>query len=98
MAYPGSQLHRDFSEKNPEVLPENNGVGWIGYSQHAYETFNLPTENLKNHEILKFRDEAFLKYFTNKDYLLKMTKKFGTPFTQEMEKMLSIKLKRKILK
>lgn len=97
MAYPGSQLHRDFSAANPEALPENNGIGWIGYSQHAYETFNLPTENLKNHEILRFRDEAFLKYFTNKDYLAKMTKKFGDPFTQEMDKMLSIKLKRKIL-
>lgn len=97
MAYPGSQLHRDFSATNPEALPENNGIGWIGYSQHAYEAFNLPTENLKNHEILRFRDEAFLKYFTNKDYLAKMTKKFGDPFTQEMEKMLSIKLKRKIL-
>jgi anaerobic magnesium-protoporphyrin IX monomethyl ester cyclase len=96
MAYPGSQLHRDFSSSDPQALPENNGIGWIGYSQHAYETFNLPTEKLKNHEILKFRDEAFLKYFTNKAYIDKMTKKFGAPFEQEMTKMLSVKLNRKI--
>ena len=97
MAYPGSQLHREFSQNNPTALPENNGSGWIGYSQHAYEISNLPTEKLKSSEILKFRDDAFLKYFTDNGYLAKMTKKFGDPFTQEMKKMLSIKLKRKTL-
>lgn len=97
MAYPGSQLHRDFSKLNPQALPENNNVGWIGYSQHAYETFNLPNENLKNYEILKFRDEAFKKYFTSQKYISKMTKKFGVSFEKELEYMLSIKLERKIL-
>ena len=97
MGYPGSQLHRDFSQHNPSVLPENNGVGWIGYSQHAYETFNLPTEVLKNHEILKFRDEAVIKYFSNPSYLEKMTLKFGPNFKTEIQNMLNIRLKRKIL-
>ena len=97
MAYPGSQLHRDFSKENPSVLPENNEIGWIGYSQHAYETFNLPNENLKNSEILKFRDEAFTKYFTNKNYISKMKGKFGESFSKELDHMLSIKLERKLL-
>jgi hypothetical protein len=96
MAYPGSQLHRDFSKNNPEALPENNGVGWIGYSQHSYETFNLPTEYLTNAEILKFRDNAFNKYFTNPEYLDTMTSKFGVQFKNEMDRMLQIKLKRKL--
>lgn len=99
MAYPGSQLHRDFSIKSPEVLPEYSGnPGWIGYSQHAFESFNLPTNNLKNWEILKFRDDSFTKFFTNPVYLDRMIKKFGNMFKQEMDKMLSIKLNRKIYK
>ncbi len=96
MAYPGSDLHRSFSKTNPKALPENNEIGWIGYSQHAYETFNLPTEDLTNSEILKFRDSAFLKYFTDEGYISKMRSKFGKPFENEMEKMLSVKLKRKL--
>ena len=96
MAYPGSQLHRDFSKENPKALPENNDAGWIGYSQHAYETFNLPTDNLSNTEILKFRDEAFIKYFTDRPYVTRMAKKFGTGFQKEIDKMLSMKLKRKL--
>lgn len=96
MAYPGSQLHRDFSKNNPSVLPENNGVGWIGYSQHAYETFNLPTEYLTNAQILKFRDDAFIKYFTNQKYLDRMIQKFGISFKDEMDRMLAITLKRKL--
>ena len=95
MAYPGSQLHRDFSTKHPSALPENNDVGWIGYSQHAYETFNLPTDKLSNGQILRFRDEAFIEYFTNHSYLDRMYKKFGDQFRNEMDKMMSIKLKRK---
>jgi hypothetical protein len=97
MAYPGSQLHRDFSKNNPEALPENNGVGWIGYSQHAYETFNLPTEYLRQGEILKFRDEAFIKYFESPSYIKKMTEKIGVDFKNEVDKMLKIKLKRKYI-
>ena len=31
---------------------------YAGYSQHSYETQNLPNDNLKAEEILKFRDEG----------------------------------------
>jgi hypothetical protein len=96
MAYPGSQLHRDFSKNNPSALPENNGIGWIGYSQHAYETFNLSTEYLTNAEILRFRDNAFNKYFTNQSYIDSMIKKFGNVFKTELDRMLAIKLPRKL--
>jgi len=96
MAYPGSQLHRDFSKNDPSVLPENNGIGWVGYSQHSYESFPLPTETLTNAQILKFRDEAFYRVFTNSEYINRMVKKFGARFTDEISRMLKIKLKRKI--
>ena len=98
MAYPGSQLHRDFSTNAPHVLPEYSGnPGWIGYSQFAYETFNLPTKTLTNKEVLKFRDEAFLKYFTDQSFIDSTAKKFGIKFKNEVDKMLSVQLKRKLL-
>ena len=54
MAYPGSQLHRDATANNPELLPENNDLGWIAYSQHSYESFPLATDYLPNSEILNY--------------------------------------------
>ena len=48
MAYPGSQLHREWSEKDSSCLPENTEAGWLGYSQHSYECYPLPTDSLKN--------------------------------------------------
>tara|TARA_R100000152_G_C6782009_1_gene217969 strand:- start:4260 stop:5750 length:1491 start_codon:yes stop_codon:yes gene_type:complete len=98
MAYPGSKLHEEFSANNPEVLPEHSDYpGWIGYSQHAYETYNLPTETLTPGEVLAFRDEAFIKYFTNSDYVSRMTDKYGATFTTELDRMLSHTLKRKFI-
>jgi anaerobic magnesium-protoporphyrin IX monomethyl ester cyclase len=99
MAYPGSKLHEEISKKSPEVLPEYTGYpGWIGYSQHAYETYNLPTETLSAGEVLAFRDKAFIKYFTNPEYIKRMTNKYGKVFTQELDRMLSHTLKREFSK
>ena len=97
MAYPGSELHRQAAQNNPEYLPENNEAGWLGYSQHSYECYPLPTNNLKNWEVLKFRDEAFMRYFTNPEYIDRMVSKFGDSFKQEMDRMLAITLPRKIV-
>ena len=101
MAYPGSQLHRDAVANNPKLLPENNGVGWIGYSQHSYECFPLATDKLANWEILKFRDQAFLNYFNDQNYIKKTTDKFGPKFKEQINNMLAATdnkpLKRKIV-
>ena len=101
MAYPGSQLHRDAVTNTPELLPENNNIGWAGYSQHSYECYPLATKNLQNWEILKFRDECFLKYFSNKKYITENVTKFGPEFELQINKMLqatnNAPLKRKIV-
>ena len=63
MAYPGSQLY-SYAKSKKLILPDNeNGPGWIGYSQHAYESLPLPTETLKGSTVLDFRDKAFNIYF-----------------------------------
>lgn len=69
MAYPGSRL---FEEADPKDLPES----WVGYSQHSFETRPLPTAVLTSAEVLKFRDEAFMEYFTDPAYLDHVQQKF----------------------
>ena len=97
MAYPGSALHRQSLEKGI-ILPEDgSGPGCIGYSQHSYETLPLPTETLSPSQVLKFRDEAFNKYFTNPRYLNRVNEKFGPKAREHIENMTKRNLKRKIL-
>ncbi len=97
MAYPGSKLHKQCVEEKI-VLPEDKmGPGWIGYSQHSYETFPLSTKKLSAGEVLKFRDESFQKYFTSPKYLNMIESKFGKGAKEHIQEMTKIKLKRKIL-
>tara|TARA_Y100000034_G_scaffold40521_1_gene49978 strand:- start:4820 stop:6331 length:1512 start_codon:yes stop_codon:yes gene_type:complete len=92
MAYPGSKLYLDAIREGWE-LPSN----YVGFSQHSYETQPLPTKHISAAEVLKFRDEAFLKYHTNKKYLDMIEGKFGVGTRKDLEKMTEIKLKRKLL-
>lgn len=90
MAYPGSKLYLD---AHPDDLPES----YIAYSQHSYDCRPLPTKFISSKEVLKFRDEAFNKYFTNQTYLEMIKKKFGEDAYKGMTNMTQYKLKRKIL-
>lgn len=92
MAYPGSKLYT-MAIENGWQLPES----WIGYSQHSYETHPLRTEALTSAEVLKFRDEAFEKYFTNTSYLNLVHKKFGEDVLDHVKDMTKIRLKRKLV-
>lgn len=92
MAYPGSKLYTMAIEKGWD-LPDK----WIGYSQHSYEAKPLRSEALPAWEILKFRDEAFHRYFTNPKYLDLVKQKFGEEVLQHIKEMTKIKLRRKIV-
>ena len=92
MAYPGSKLYTMAVEKGWE-LPDS----WIGYSQHSYEAMPLRTDVLTSAQVLKFRDEAFMRYFSDAGYLAFVQKKFGDDVVQHLHDMTKIKLKRKIL-
>ena len=91
MALPGSQLYKDSIEKNVK-LPET----YEGYSFHSYETLPLPTETLSPEEIVSLRDEAFIKYHTNKNFLELIKEKFGLQAVNNIIEMTKTKLKRKI--
>ncbi len=92
MALPGSLLYKEALQKGYE-LPET----YSGYSFHGYDTVCLPTEKLKNWEVLKLRDEAFIKYHTNKNFLDRIEQKFGIVQKNNIIKMTKTKLKRKII-
>lgn len=87
MAYPGSKL---FDEANPKDLPES----WSGYSQHSQDCKPLPTETLSSRDIVAFRDQAFLKYFTDTDYLRHAKDRFGIQAVAEINAMTAHKLSR----
>ena len=85
-----------YGKKKGWTLPDDKvGPGWIGYSQHAYESLPLRTEHVKGSEVLEFRDKAFDIYFKSSDYLSMITKTFGKETTDHITKMASHKLKRK---
>ena len=95
MAYPGSQLYPMAKNKKWALPDDENGPGWIGYSQHSYQTLPLRTEHIKGSEVLGFRDKAFDAYFKSQDYLSMVGKTFGEQTVSHIEKMSSHKLKRK---
>lgn len=89
MAYPGSAL---YTQTEPEDLPES----YLGYSQHAYETKPLKTKTCSAATVLKFRDEAHTKYFTDPSYLTMVGNTFGKPGLDLIETMNKKTIKRKL--
>ncbi len=97
MAYPGSNLYGLAKQKGLPLPDDAGGPGWIGYSQHAYETLPLPTETLSAAQVLEFRDYAHITYFTNPRYLYMIEKKFGLETVAHIKEMNTHRLKRKLL-
>ncbi|MBF0518191.1 MAG: cobalamin-dependent protein [Nitrospirae bacterium] len=92
MAYPGSKLYEIAVSKNWQ-LPKR----WADYSQHSYEMISLPTKHISAVEVLKFRDDAFHKYFENPSYLMMIESKFGIRVRKHIEEMTKTRLKRRLL-
>jgi radical SAM superfamily enzyme YgiQ (UPF0313 family) len=92
MALPGSQLYKN-AFMNGIPLPDT----YEGYSFHGYETLPLPTETLTAAEILEFRDKAFEEYHSYPLFLDKVKNKFGQIAVDNINEMLKVKLKRRII-
>jgi len=90
MAYPGSRLY-EHSVRRQVPLPEN----WAGYSQFSEETLPLPTAHLSAGEVLRFRDEAFGRYYRRPQYRDMIRLKFGPEALAHIDEMLQHKLRRK---
>jgi anaerobic magnesium-protoporphyrin IX monomethyl ester cyclase len=90
-ALPGSPLY--LSALANKQLPST----LQGFAFLSYETEPLPTKFLSSAEVLRFRDEAWQKYFTNPAYLSLVENKFGQIALNNVKDMTKIKLKRKLL-
>lgn len=91
-ALPGSPMYY-IAKQNGWALPDS----FEGYAFLSYECQPLPTKYLTSAQVLKFRDDAWQKYFTNPAYLDLVERKFGLQERRNVEDMASIRLKRKIL-
>jgi radical SAM superfamily enzyme YgiQ (UPF0313 family) len=92
VALPGSPLYFE-AKKNGWELPSTlDGYGFL-----AYNHLPLRTHYLSAAEVLKFRDEAWHKYFESESFLNRTEQKFGLVSRRYIEEITKIKLKRKIL-
>ncbi|MDD5052045.1 MAG: radical SAM protein [Sulfuricurvum sp.] len=92
MAYPGSALYTMAIKENWELPKE-----WKDYSQHGYAMLPLPTKYLSAKDIVRYRDDAFHKYFENPLYLDMIESKFSMGVREHIEQITKNKLKRQIL-
>jgi anaerobic magnesium-protoporphyrin IX monomethyl ester cyclase len=92
MALPGTPLYYQ-AIKNGWKLPDS----YEGYAFFSYECQPLPTKYLSAEDVLKFRDEAWYKYHTRREYLELIERKFGAGQRKNIEEMTKVKIKRKIL-
>lgn len=95
MAYPGSPLYALANEKRWPLPEDAGGPGWIGYSQHAYDTLPLPTERLTATQVLEFRDQAFQGYFRSAQYLAMLNRTFGPRVVQHVSDMCAHTVRRR---
>lgn len=88
MAYPGTILYDQVVKEGAVELPKT----WSGFGQYAADALPLSTKYLKSADILKFRDAAFVEYYTNPAYQKMLGEKFGPDAVDFVKKILSIKL------
>lgn len=91
-ALPGSPLFLE-ARKQGWKRPDR----YAGYSMLSYHTQNMSNQNLTAAQILKARDEAFLKFHRNPEYLKMVETKFGIRARINIENLIKISLKRKLL-
>lgn len=91
-ALPGSPMYQ-LARNNGWKLPDT----YEGFAFLSYESEPMPTKHLTSAEVLRFRDDAWRKYFTNPDYLTLVESRFGLQQRKNVEEMVEIRLKRKLL-
>jgi radical SAM superfamily enzyme YgiQ (UPF0313 family) len=91
-ALPGSPLYY-IALRSGWKLPDS----YEGYAFLSYECQPLPTKYLTAAEVLKFRDNAWYKYHSRREYLNLVERKFGVEARRNVEELTKIRLKRKLL-
>jgi radical SAM superfamily enzyme YgiQ (UPF0313 family) len=90
-ALPGSPLYY-LAQRNGWKLPNT----YTGFGFLSYDSEPLPTKYVPASEVLRFRDAAWQKYFTNSAYLKLVEAKFGITERANVEAMTKVQLRRKL--
>jgi anaerobic magnesium-protoporphyrin IX monomethyl ester cyclase len=91
-ALPGSPMYRQ-AVRNGWKLPES----YAGYGFLSYDCEPLATRHVGAAEVLRFRDAAWQRYFSEPAYLALVESKFGAAERANIEDMAKIGLKRRLL-
>src|SRR5438034_2943472 len=89
MAYPGSPLYA-LAVRQGIPLPQQ----WTGYAQHSTDCLPLPTRYVTAREVLQFRDQAFVTYYTSPRYLDMVANRFGPETVAHIKQMTNYRLER----
>ena len=91
-ALPGSPLYLKAKMEGWEFPDSYDGYGFLSYNHLPSRTYSLSAK-----EIVAFRDYAFHAYFESPRFLNMIDNKFGYNAVENIKRMTTIKLKRKIL-
>ena len=91
MIFPGSPLFTKAYNSGVELPPT-----YSGYSYYSKDSFPNPTDSLTRQEILKFRDDVFIKYFNRKEWFDKIKVKFGQESVDIHKNILKTRLERNV--
>lgn len=89
---PGSPLYLKAKKEGWDLPKEYSEFGFLSYDHIPSRTYNLESK-----EVVAFRDYAFHVLFENPRFLNMINNKFGPKAVDNIKKMTSIKLQRKIL-
>ena len=91
-ALPGSPMYRQ-AIRNGWKLPDS----YAGYAFLSYDCEPLATKHVSAPDVLRFRDQAWQRYFSEPAYLALVESKFGAQERANIEDMAKIRLKRRLL-
>jgi radical SAM superfamily enzyme YgiQ (UPF0313 family) len=91
-ALPGSPLYLQEKAAGKQLPEAYSEFGFL-----SYDHIPSSTNELSSREILSFRDYFFDAYFTNPRFLDMIKKKYGQVAVDNIKKMTSIKISRKLL-
>ena len=91
-ALPGSPLYLKAKKEGWELPYNYSEFGFLSYDHVPSRTYDLESK-----DVVEFRDYAFRTLFENPRFINKIQNKFGDKAVDNIKRMNSIKLKRKIL-
>ena len=89
IALPGSQLYKDSVDNGFELPKTYDQFGF-----HAKRTLPMFNPQLTRRQILDFRDQAFIVYHSNENFLNMIENKFGKQARENILKSLEVKITR----